>query len=207
MASDIWEFIHPERDALAADLDGISDEQWALQSPCDRWTVRQVVAHMTTAAMMTPAKFVVSLAASGFSFPKYADKELAKYVGSTPHEALALFRAAAHRTTAPPGRGETWMGETVVHSEDVRRPLEIGHTYDMAALRRVADFYAGSNLIIGAKKRVEGVRLEATDTDWTKGDGPVAQGPMLAIVLAMTGRKPGIDELTGEGVGLLRQRS
>jgi len=30
---------------------------------------------------------------------------------------------------------------------------------------------------------------------------------MLAIVLAMTGRKPGIDELTGEGVELLRQRS
>ena len=99
------------------------------------------------------------------------------------------------------------MGETVVHSEDVRRPLGVTHTYDMDALCRIGDFYAGSNLIIGAKKRVAGVRLEATDTDWTKGDGPVARGPMLSIVLAMTGRESGIAQLSGEGVGALRQRS
>lgn len=207
MARDIWTFIHPERDALAADLADIAAEQWALPSLCDRWSVRDVVAHLTTAATMTPPKFFLSLAGSGFKFDRYVDKEIANHLGATADETLGQFRAAAHRTTSPPGPGETWMGETVVHSEDVRRPLGISHTYDMDALRRIGEFYAGSNLIIGAKKRVADVRLEATDTDWTKGDGPVARGPMLSIVLAMTGRASGIDELTGDGVELLRQRS
>jgi uncharacterized protein (TIGR03083 family) len=162
---------------------------------------------MTTAAAMTPPKFFLSLAGSGFKFDKYADKEIAKHLGATPSETLSRFRAAAHRTTSPPGPGETWMGETVVHGEDIRRPLGIAHSYDLDALRRIGTFYAGSNLIIGAKSRVNGVRLEATDTDWSNGEGAVAQGPMLAIVLAMTGREAGIAELSGEGVALLRQRS
>jgi uncharacterized protein (TIGR03083 family) len=207
MASDIWQFIHPERDALAADLAVLTDEEWAKPSLCDRWTVRDVLAHMTTAASMTPPRFILSLAGSGFSFDRYVDKEIDRHKGATPQETLERFRAAAHRTTSPPGPGETWMGETVVHGEDVRRPLGIAHAYDMDALRRIATFYAGSNLIIGAKRRVDGVHLRATDTDWAHGTGPDARGPMLSLVLAMTGRTAAIDDLEGEGVQLLRERS
>jgi hypothetical protein len=93
-----------------------------------------------------------------------------------------------------------------VHAEDVRRPLGISHVYDPTALRTAADFYVKSNALIGARDRVDGVRLQATDADWSVGEGPTASGPMLALVMAMTGRKPFIDELSGDGAETLRTR-
>ena len=74
----------------------------------------------------------------------------------------------------------------------------------MAALVRVVDFYKGSNLLIGAKRRLDGLTIRATDAKWTHGSGPEVSGPMLAIVLAMTGRKAGLDGLSGEGLETLR---
>jgi chitodextrinase len=71
----------------------------------------------------------------------------------------------------------------------------------------VADFFKGSNLLIGAKKRVAGLRLTATDADWTTGDGPEVSGPVASLVMAMTGRSAALDDLGGEGVAKLRSRS
>ena len=58
---------------------------------------------------------------------------------------------------------------------------------------------AGLAYLIGARKRVRGVRLVATDTDFDLGTGPVVEGPIQAILLAMGGRPAGIFELTGPG--------
>ena len=67
-------------------------------------------------------------------------------------------------------------------------------------------FFKGSNLVIGSKKRVAGLKLNATDADWTHGDGPEVSGPMISLLMAMTGRKAAIDDLKGEGVETLRSR-
>jgi uncharacterized protein (TIGR03083 family) len=102
---------------------------------------------------------------------------------------------------------DSWLGEAVIHGEDIRRPLGISHVYAPAALTRVADFYKKSNLIVGAKKRIAGVTLRATDADWTHGSGPEVAGPLVALILAMTGRTAVLEDLEGGGVDLLRGRS
>ncbi len=99
-----------------------------------------------------------------------------------------------------------WIGEAVIHGEDIRKPLGISHTYNMTALRQAADMYVGSNALIGAKNRIQGVRLEATDTDWSTGSGPTASGSMLAVLMAMTGRSVFLHEMSGDGVAVLRGR-
>jgi uncharacterized protein (TIGR03083 family) len=99
------------------------------------------------------------------------------------------------------------LGETVIHSEDIRRALGIRHDYPMDALVQVADFFKGSNLIIGTKNRIAGLTLQATDTEWSHGTGPEVSAPMLSLVMAMTGRKVGDDELTGDGATTLRERA
>ncbi|HEX5598962.1 MAG TPA: hypothetical protein VFX61_23545, partial [Micromonosporaceae bacterium] len=38
-------------------------------------------------------------------------------------ETLAKFRAAISATTAPLGHPAAWLGEIVVHGQDIRRPL------------------------------------------------------------------------------------
>jgi uncharacterized protein (TIGR03083 family) len=101
---------------------------------------------------------------------------------------------------------ESWLGETIVHAEDVRRPLGVRHDYDAAALARVAEFYGRSNLILGGRKRVAGLTMRASDADWTAGSGPEVSGPLVSLVLATAGRKQALDDLSGPGVEILRSR-
>ena len=205
--TDTWPVIHAERKALAADLHGLTDDQWAAASLCDRWTVRDVTAHMTATAKITPPAFVAKLAASGFKLERLQDKDIAVERGSSPADTLARFEAVVNSVKHPPGPVESWLGETIVHSEDIRRPLGIRHQYPPDAVLRVADFYAGSNLIIGAKRRIDGLTLRATDATWSHGSGPEVSGPALSLVMAMTGRQAALDDLTGDGVAILRTRA
>jgi uncharacterized protein (TIGR03083 family) len=99
------------------------------------------------------------------------------------------------------------LGEIVVHGEDIRRPLGLTHRPPDGALVTVADAWKKTNILIGGKRRIEGVRLRATDVDWSHGVGPDVSGPMLSLVMAMTGRGTFINDLSGEGVPLLATRS
>ena len=55
------------------------------------------------------------------------------------------------------------------------------------------------------KGKYDGLHFEATDDDWSHGDGETVSGPAEALMMAMAGR-PVWDELTGDGVDTLRQR-
>ena len=207
MPSDVWPTIHTERKALAADLDGLPGNQWDTPSLCDGWTVRDVVAHMTAATKLNAPKFFGRLVGSGFKFEGVQAKGIAAERGSSPADTLAGFKARIDSTGRPPGPVETMLGETIVHSEDIRRPLGVKHSYPTDAVVAVADFFKGSNLIIGTKKRIAGLTLQATDVEWRRGDGPTVEGPMLDLLLAMTGRQEVLADLSGDGVATLRSRS
>ncbi|GAA4481412.1 maleylpyruvate isomerase family mycothiol-dependent enzyme [Rhodococcus olei] len=202
-----WATIHAERLALADDLASLTDEQWSTRSLCAKWSVWETLGHMTATAKMTPPKFFLGMLGTGLRFETFAAKNVAAETRGTPADTLAEFRAVAGSTTSPPGPVDSWLGETIVHAEDIRRPLGIEHAYPMDALVRVADFYKGSNLLIGAKNRIAGLTLRATDTAWTIGSGPEVAGPMLALTMAMTGRAAALDDLSGEGVQTLRDRT
>lgn len=101
-------------------------------------------------------------------------------------------------------RQSTVMG--AVHAEDIRRPLGIAPDYPHAAVIDVLNFYKTSHTLIGTKKRVAGVKLVATEADWSHGEGPGASGPLLSLLLAATGRTAGLDDLSGAGVEILRSR-
>jgi len=204
--TDTWTLIHAERRALVDDLSSLTPDQWAEASLCAGWSVRDVLAHMTATAKMTPAKFFAALIGSGFRFDAMVAKGLARELGSSGADALHQFQAVIDATTHPPGPTLAMLGEVVVHSGDIRRPLGIAHAYSPEALTGAADFYKLSNLLIGAKKRIAGVTLCATDVDWSTGMGPEVTGPMMSLVLAMCGRAAALDDLSGEGVGTMRGR-
>ncbi len=205
--ADLMPAIHDQRKALAADLEGLSDQQWGTMSLCDGWTVQDVAAHMTATAKISPPQFFVKMIGSGFSLKRMQTKDIAVARGSSPADTLSRFKAEVSSTKHPPGPNETWLGEVVIHAEDIRRPLGITHDYPIDDVAAVATFYKGSNLIIGAKKRIAGLKLTATDVDWSTGDGPDASGPILSLVMAMTGRKAALGDLSGPGVETLRSRT
>jgi uncharacterized protein (TIGR03083 family) len=208
MAADSpWPTIHAERTALADDLKALTEDQWSTPSLCADWTVHQVLGHMVATAKMTPRAFVTKMIGSGFRFSAMTNKNIARETDGPPGATLAEFTRVASRTSAPPGPVDSWLGETLVHGEDIRRPLGIDHRYPMDALERVADFYKGSNLLIGTKKRIAGLTLRSTDSPWSSGEGSVVEGPMLSLLLAMTGRRAALDDLAGEGLSTLRERT
>jgi uncharacterized protein (TIGR03083 family) len=203
---DIWPTVHAERAALAADLERLSEAQWATPSLCSGWSVRDVLAHMTATARITPPGFFLKMLTSGFSFQKLQARDIAVERGASATDTLARFRTQVNSSSHPPGPKDTWLGEVLVHGEDIRRPLGIRHAYPLDACVQTANFYKGSNLIIGAKSRIEGLRLRATDTEWAHGAGPEVSGPIHSLVMAMTGRKAAVADLTGEGVSILESR-
>jgi uncharacterized protein (TIGR03083 family) len=201
-----WPLIHTEREALIADLGTLNDEQWATPSLCDNWTVRDVLGHMIATAKMTPPAFFAALAGAGFRFNAMNEKNIAREATPNPSDGLAEFRQHLKDTTHPPGPVEAMLGEAVIHSADIRRPLGMSREYPEEALIRVGDFFKGSNLLIGAKRRIDGVTLRAMDTEWTTGSGPEVTGPHLSLLLTMTGRSAALADLSGEGVATLKSR-
>ena len=207
MTIDVWATIFSERKGLGADLDGITPQQWDTRSLSTEWTVRDVVAHMAATARLSGAAFFPKLISSGFSLKRLQRKDIARERGASPDDTLRNFKSIMESKGRPPGPLDTMLGEVIIHSEDIRRPLGIAHQYPIDAVVQVADFYKGSNLIIGAKRRIAGVSLRATDAEWQHGSGPPVSGPITSLVMAMTGRRPPLDDLTGDGVAILRERN
>jgi uncharacterized protein (TIGR03083 family) len=204
--SEVWTTIAAERGALAEDLTDLTSAQWDTSSLCAGWTVRDIVAHLSATASMSPPKFFLGMAKAGFNFDKFANGQVSKHRGPNAAATLSEFRSSQNSTSAPPGPKTSWLGEVVVHGEDVRHPLDISHTYPPEAVRQVIDFYKGSNMLIGSKNRIAGLALNATDDDWQHGQGDRVEGPLLSLLLAMTGRAVACDDLTGPGVPTLRGR-
>src|SRR6516165_10861576 len=196
--TDMWATVAAERGALASDLADLTPTQWDTPSLCSGWTVRDIVAHLSATASLNPATFLLGMLKSGFNFDRFANGQIAKHRGTDSAATLGEFRGLQNSTSAPPGPKTSWLGEVVIHGADVRRPLGIPHTYPPGAIRQVIDFYKGSNMLIGSKNRIAGLALHATDDDWRHGqDGPDnrVEGPLLSLLLGMTGRAPACDDL------------
>jgi len=102
----------------------LSDADWDRPSLCTGWTVRDVVAHMISTANMTPPKFLGKMVGSGFSFQAMTRKEIAREKADRSNsELVEALRARIEARTAPPGPAQSWLGETIVHGEDVFRAL------------------------------------------------------------------------------------
>jgi len=59
---------------------------------------------------------------------------------------------------------------------------------------------------LGAGRRIRGLRLRATDIDWAHGDGPEVTGPGEALLMAMSGRRAALADLSGPGLATLAKR-
>ena len=202
----LWSAAHAERATLADDVAGLDDAQWAQPSLCGRWVIEEVVAHLTAAASIGPVRWFASVLGARFDFDLHNDRRLAEHRGTTPAETLERFRRVTTSTTAPLGPTAAWLGEVVVHAQDIRRPLGIVRTPAVDVVTLVADFYARRDFAVRSRSVINGLRLEATDGSFAAGTGPLVSGTTLALTMAMAGRRGYCDDLAGAGVHTLRAR-
>ncbi len=98
------------------------------------------------------------------------------------------------------------MTEDVVHGYDIAQPLGYGIRVPEAALVIVAETYRHTSLILHGRQRAARLSFRAIDQSWATGAGPEVRGPMASILLAIAGRGAALEDLSGPGLGTLRQR-
>ncbi|MFE7630861.1 maleylpyruvate isomerase family mycothiol-dependent enzyme [Kocuria sp. NPDC057446] len=204
--NDLWAAVHAERARLAEDLAGLDDAQWAAQSLCERWTVEDVVAHLTAVASIGRLRWYRSVLGARFDFDLHNQRRLEEHRGATAAETLQRFHAVVGNTVGPSKDTAAWLGEVVVHGQDVRRPLGLPRTPPVDTVTAVARFFVRKDFAVPSRRAAQGLRLVATDGPFTSGSGPLVAGTTLALTMALAGRAACCDVLTGEGVPILRSR-
>ena len=202
----LWALAHAERTALAEDLSSLSAEQWRHRTLCGQWDVEQVLAHLTAAASLNQWRWLRSILGARLRPDVHNQRRLAEHRGRTPAETLDRFRSVIRSTTAPSGHTPAYLGEVVVHAQDIRQPLGLPRTPSVGALTPVAEFFAGRDFTIASRTHVAGLQLRADDGPFATGTGPLVTGSSLALVMSMAGRETYLDELDGPGLPILRSR-
>ena len=204
---ELWTLVHEQRDRIGDLLAGLSEDEWHTESLAAGWSIHDMTAHLIETQLMTPPVFVGRFIGSGFQFHKMSAKNVARHSAESDAELLAQYRATAHRTSAPPGPKVTWLGEAVIHGEDIARPTGKHIDVNPESLTLVLDYAVKTTPLLHGKERSAGLKLRATDVEWSTGEGPEVSGPAASLIMGITGRRAGLADLSGEGLETLRSRT
>lgn len=207
--SAVEEMYDEQVDALADVLTDLDPGQWEHPSLCARWRVRDVVAHLVSTYQAAPPPAVGRLLLrSGWSCSWVLDRQARKAARDEPSQLLARFTQIDRSAGVARFVGrDQLLADHVVHTLDVCIPLQRPAPVPAERLTATLDAlltHRGFGLSAGAL--ASGLRLTATDLEWSAGGGPEVRGPAQAFVLALTGRPLGLQQLHGDGVPLLRER-
>ncbi len=204
---DTWQAVAEERAALADDLATLDEKQWDVQSLCGEWKIRHVVGHLIGGADIKTAPFLVGLLKSGMNFNRLMARDGLSRGAASPDELLRQYRKTIGTRRTPPGANpEIVLTDLVCHSGDIRRPTGMNRSVPETTLLTVADTVKRIGFPIHAKKRVAGLHISATDSDWSAGEGPSVEGPLASLIFVMAGRKAALEDLAGEGTQTLHAR-
>jgi uncharacterized protein (TIGR03083 family) len=200
------ELARDERLDLADLLAGLTPEQWAGATLCEGWCVRDVAAHVVCFEGMTPRRLTTRFLKGRLQTDRINALGVDALADRSPEQLVALLRdnAEPHGLGAGFG-GRVALTDNMIHQQDIRRPLGLARTIPVERLCAALDFVRYSPTIRGAWQ-ARGVRLVATDTDWSYGKGPEVRGAGESLLMAMAGRPDALRDLTGPGVARLAAR-
>lgn len=207
-AADLHAAITAERLGLADVIDALSPEQWQEPSACTGWTVKTLVAHLTLTSRLTPLEAIRGMFGARFDINRMIDRSArARAAEYSPTDLAAQYRESATWAGRPLGtKPRDPLVDVLVHGQDLTRPLGIPHPMPADHVVPALDYAVGASFY-GASKRLAGLRLVATDADWSHGDGDrEVRGPSGDLLLVTTGHPSGLAALEGPGVDELRDR-
>ena len=201
------------RDGFVATLETLTPDQWLTPSLCTEWRVVDVAAHLAWAPVLGAGAGAVAMLRHGFSMNRMIARSAVGWSARGREAILDQLRDNARTGARPLGMPEVAaLADAVVHGLDVLRPVGLPGNVPPEALAPLADFTLGTpwpmNAVVGgsARRRIAGVRLVATDSDWSHGDGPEVRGNAEALLLLLYGWTPRPDDLVGPGSQVLAAR-
>ena len=202
MDDDYWSAVVQLRLAVADLLEELDTPEWEEPSLCAGWRVRDVAGHLSLVPTITTWDMVRAAPRGRFN-PHRINTLLARQYGDRPtHAIVERLRDHAHeRRTARVLDVRDSLFDVAVHSQDIAVPLGRTLAVPVASARAGLDRVWEMGWPFRARQRLSGLRLTATDADWTVGDGPAVEGAALALLLLLTGRtETALPMLTGPGV-------
>lgn len=203
---DIWRAVDTERRGLLHLLEPLTASQWRHASLCERWQVRDVVAHLTLSAQANVGRILVNLLRARGSFDRMVCDTATRHAAeSADRQLLEELRGTigsrfAAVGTTPADR----LMDLLVHGQDIAVPLQLQHEMPTAAAQLALERIWNPRFPFRASQRLAPYRLCAVDTGWAAGAGPLIEGPVSALLLLTTGRQAAaLPHLRGDGVELL----
>ncbi|OBI79877.1 maleylpyruvate isomerase family mycothiol-dependent enzyme [Mycobacterium sp. 1245805.9] len=196
-----------ERRQIATLIDGLDDEQLAAPSLCAGWDIKTVAAHLVSVFVDSFWVFMGTAARRG-GMARAID-ELARRRARLPAADLAAtLRERADHPLSPPLFGPLDpLADILVHSGDIRIPLDLPFEPDPALAALALDFLTGPwPLGFVPLGRLWGISLYANDIDRAWGRGTEVHGPAAALMMAVSGRPALLHLLGGPGLPLLARR-
>lgn len=200
------ELARREREEFADFLSGLTPEQWNHPSLCSGWSVRDVVAHCVSFEDLTARELATRFVKGRLQTDRINALAVAALADRPTGRLVGILRDNAE----PHGLGGGFGGrvaltDNMIHQQDIRRPLRLPRRIPTERLYAALDFVRYAPTIRGAW-RARGVRLVATDVDWSHGRGPEVRGTGEALLLVMAGRPDALADLDGAGVVRLAAR-
>ncbi|GAB2450703.1 maleylpyruvate isomerase family mycothiol-dependent enzyme [Streptosporangium sandarakinum] len=196
---DLRKAVAAERGEQAELLAALSPEQWDAPTLCEGWRVREVVAHTTTPFRASLGRTLLELVRARGDFNRMADRCARRDATELPPERLlaSLRDNVAHPWTPPGGGAGGALSHDVIHGLDITVGLGLDRR---VPAERVAMVLAGmrpKNIAFFGTD-LTGVRLQATDIDWSHGTGTPLRGLAQDLLLVVCGRRLPPGRLTGE---------
>lgn len=204
-----WELIAGGRRVLAELLSGLTEEMWESPSLCAQWRVRDVAAHV---ALTPQSPGLLRIAAMGLraggDFDGLNRDMAVAHATRAPAEIVAdLRRLAGSRSKPAITTLDNLLFDTLVHIQDVAVPLGLTTEMPSDGAREALERVWRMGWPFWARRRLRGMRLSATDLDWSAGTGCEVHGPARALLLLLTGRTAAaLPHLGGAGVAQLEAR-
>lgn len=182
----------------------LTPAEWSAPSLCAQLSVRDVLVHIAAHIHGEPSqKEVVRVALrSGPSISRIEKRldriQRVRHAGRSPENIIAWLATPRATPDSP-----TQLSELVIHQQDIRRAVARPRTISSDRVEAVLDHSTskkGHKGVNYARRRLRGLRLVATDMDWTWGDGAEVRGPGEALLMAANGREQALLDLTGPGL-------
>ena len=100
--ADVHAMAMQTRNELFDDLKELTDDDLAVMTCCDPWTVKHLVAHTTALGNQSVPNFMSGMLKARGNFDKFTSTDLQKYMKST-EEMKAGFEATLARPKPSPG--------------------------------------------------------------------------------------------------------
>src|SRR4051812_3535370 len=200
---EVWRTIDAERAGLADLLEDLTSAEWETPSLCDAWRVGDVAAHLTLAHTGFRAGLIAAARARGNFDVMIRDSALRAASLPRAEYPRRLRAMVGSRRTAPFLTPMELLIDVLVHGQDIALPVGRIRPMPTQAAAAAAQRAWDMGFPFPARKRLAGLRLTATDTDWAVGSGASARGPVAALLLLVTGRDAAVHELTGDGARTL----